>query len=57
MMQIAFVNKLVPVVENTMDGTSGAIYAIFLNALSAGMREQDTGSEKKIDEKIRGRRH
>ena len=48
---IAFVNKVVPVVENTMDGTSGAIYAIFLNALSAGMREQDTGSEKKIDEK------
>ena len=49
---VAFVNKIVPVVENTMDGTSGAIYAIFLNALAAGVRDQDTGSDKKIDEKI-----
>lgn len=27
-----------------MDGTSGAIYAIFLNALAHGLRDQDTGS-------------
>ncbi|KAK1140735.1 dihydroxyacetone kinase Dak1 [Aspergillus melleus] len=38
------VNRIVTVVENTMDGTSGAIYAIFLNALAHGLREQDTGS-------------
>jgi triose/dihydroxyacetone kinase / FAD-AMP lyase (cyclizing) len=48
---VAFVNKIVPVVENTMDGTSGAIYAIFLNALAAGLREQDTGSSKEVEAK------
>ncbi|KAA8652611.1 hypothetical protein EYZ11_003733 [Aspergillus tanneri] len=36
------VNRIVTVVENTMDGTSGAIYAIFLNALAHGLREQDS---------------
>lgn len=48
---VAFVNKIVPVVENTMDGTSGAIYAIFLNALAAGLRDQDTGNSKQVDAK------
>jgi triose/dihydroxyacetone kinase / FAD-AMP lyase (cyclizing) len=48
---VAFLNKIVPVVENTMDGTSGAIYAIFLNALAAGLRDQDTGSSKNVDAK------
>ena len=48
---VAFVNKIVPVVENTMDGTSGAIYAIFLNALAAGLRDQDSGSSKEVDAK------
>ncbi|KAL4891286.1 Dak1 domain-containing protein [Aspergillus ambiguus] len=38
------VNRIVTVVENTMDGTSGAIYAIFLNALAHGLREQDKGA-------------
>ncbi|OQD74742.1 hypothetical protein PENDEC_c009G04755 [Penicillium decumbens] len=37
-------NRIVTVVENVMDGTSGAIYAIFLNALAHGLREQDKGS-------------
>ncbi|KAL2398041.1 Dihydroxyacetone kinase 1 [Exophiala dermatitidis] len=46
---VAFVNKIVPVVETAMDGTSGAIYAIFLNALAHGLREQDTGSSKPVD--------
>lgn len=41
---VAFVNKIVSVVETTMDGTSGAIYAIFLNALAAGLREHDSSS-------------
>ena len=49
---VAYVNKLITVVENTMDGTSGAIYAIFLNALSHGLREQDSGSSKPVDPKI-----
>lgn len=35
--------RIVSVVEVTMDGTSGAIYAIFLNALAHGLREQDKG--------------
>ncbi|PYH93689.1 dihydroxyacetone kinase [Aspergillus ellipticus CBS 707.79] len=38
------VNRIVNVVENTMDGTSGAIYAIFLNALAHGLRGQDKGT-------------
>ncbi|KAL4779498.1 Dak1 domain-containing protein [Aspergillus varians] len=41
---IQTVNRIVTVVENTMDGTSGAIYAIFLNALVHGLREQDKGT-------------
>jgi triose/dihydroxyacetone kinase / FAD-AMP lyase (cyclizing) len=48
---VAFVNKIVNVVENTMDGTSGAIYAIFLNALAHGLREQDNGSSSNVDSK------
>ncbi|TGO09457.1 hypothetical protein BTUL_0165g00160 [Botrytis tulipae] len=31
--------RIVQVVENTMDGTSGALYAIFLNSLLAALRE------------------
>ncbi|OJJ51012.1 hypothetical protein ASPZODRAFT_156002 [Penicilliopsis zonata CBS 506.65] len=38
------VNEIVNVVEHSMDGTSGAIYAIFLNALAHGLRTQDQGS-------------
>ncbi|PYH73102.1 putative dihydroxyacetone kinase (DakA) [Aspergillus vadensis CBS 113365] len=38
------VNRIVSIVENVMDGTSGAIYAIFLNALAHGLREQDRGT-------------
>ncbi|KAI9928195.1 hypothetical protein ASPWEDRAFT_67571 [Aspergillus wentii DTO 134E9] len=38
------VHRIINVVENTMDGTSGAIYAIFLNALAHGLREQDKSS-------------
>lgn len=36
------VNKIVSVVENTMDGTSGALYAIFLNALVHGLRQESS---------------
>ncbi|KAL5041500.1 hypothetical protein BDW71DRAFT_191759 [Aspergillus fruticulosus] len=48
------VNRIVTVVENTMDGTSGAIYAIFLNALVHGLREQDKGSETPADVDVWG---
>jgi hypothetical protein len=36
---IAFVNRTVSVVDNTIDGTSDAICAIFLNALAHGLQE------------------
>ena len=35
-----------------MDGTSGALYAIFLNALVAGLREQGQSSPQVVDAKI-----
>ncbi|GAB1314945.1 dihydroxyacetone kinase Dak1 [Madurella fahalii] len=35
--------NIVPVVEREMDGTSGALYAIFLNALVAALRSQGQG--------------
>jgi dihydroxyacetone kinase len=41
------VDQIIPVVENTMDGTSGAVYAIFLNALVYGLRKQDSPSSPK----------
>ncbi len=37
------VASIVPVVEREMDGTSGALYAIFLNALVAALRSQGPG--------------
>lgn len=49
---LGFVSTIIPVIENTMDGTSGALYAIFLNALAHGLREQDTSSEKQVDAKV-----
>jgi dihydroxyacetone kinase len=36
-----FVDGIVEVVESDMDGTSGALYAIFLNALAYGLRSQN----------------
>ena len=35
--------SIVPVVEHTMDGTSGALYAIFLNSLVTALRAQGPG--------------
>ncbi|KAL2118393.1 hypothetical protein VTJ04DRAFT_8053 [Mycothermus thermophilus] len=40
---VADVASIVPVVEREMDGTSGALYAIFLNALVAALRAQGQG--------------
>lgn len=44
--------RIVEVVENVMDGTSGAIYAIFLNALAHGLRNQDTGSPLPVTSEV-----
>lgn len=41
----------VPVVENTMDGTSGALYAIFLNALVGALRTLAPGAADAADAK------
>ncbi|KAL2025076.1 hypothetical protein VTK56DRAFT_78 [Thermocarpiscus australiensis] len=37
------VANIIPIVEKEMDGTSGALYAIFLNALVAALRSQGSG--------------
>lgn len=39
------VGKIVQVVENTMDGTSGALYAIFLNSLVHSLRQESSAGE------------
>merc|ERR1711877_113853 len=44
-----YLDKIINVVENTMDGTSGAVYAIFLNALAHGLRMQGNGGSKHAD--------
>jgi dihydroxyacetone kinase len=43
--------KIVQVVETTMDGTSGALYAIYLNSLAHALREQPAGE---ADSKVWG---
>ena len=35
-----FLDQIIGVVETSMDGTSGALYAIYLNALATGLRTQ-----------------
>ncbi|TKX19216.1 dihydroxyacetone kinase-3 [Elsinoe australis] len=42
-------DEIVAVVETNMDGTSGALYAIYLNALATGLRAQSGG---KADSKV-----
>ncbi|KAL1899903.1 dihydroxyacetone kinase Dak1 [Sporothrix stenoceras] len=41
---VADVAAIVPVVERSMDGTSGALYAIFLNALVHALRQQSSAA-------------
>lgn len=48
-----FLDRIIGSVETNMDGTSGAIYAIFLNALATGLRGQNPKSgEKEADSKV-----
>ncbi|KXG47289.1 Dihydroxyacetone kinase [Penicillium griseofulvum] len=49
---VSTVARIVTVVENVMDGTSGAIYAIFLNALAHGLLAQNTSSPTEITAQI-----
>ncbi|PPJ60959.1 hypothetical protein CBER1_08590 [Cercospora berteroae] len=47
-----WLNEIIGVVETDMDGTSGALYAIFLNALAYGIRLQGNGGSKQANPKI-----
>jgi triose/dihydroxyacetone kinase / FAD-AMP lyase (cyclizing) len=47
-----FLDGITGVVENTMDGTSGALYAIFLNSLAHGLRQQASSGAKNADPKV-----
>lgn len=47
-----YLDAIISTVETTMDGTSGAIYAIFLNALAHGLRTQGNGGGKPADAQI-----
>lgn len=49
---VSLVGKIAHVVETNMDGTSGAIYAIFLNALSNSLASEDSGTTTAISPKI-----
>jgi len=44
--------KICRTVENNMDGTSGALYAIFLNSLASNLRLQDASSSTPVTNKI-----
>lgn len=44
--------KIVPTVEQNMDGTSGALYAIFLNSLASNVRSQDSPSPTAVTTEI-----
>ncbi len=41
-----------PTIETSMDGTSGALYAIFLNALASNIRSLDTSSPQPVTRAI-----
>lgn len=45
-------SRITGVVETSMDGTSGALYAIFLNSLLHSLRQQSTSTPKKITPQI-----
>ena len=48
---VAFLD-VVRIIEGTMDGTSGALYAIFLNALAHDLRRQDGPAPREITAQI-----
>jgi len=41
---LIFLQRITKAIESTMDGTSGALYAIFFNALASGVRSQSPTS-------------
>lgn len=49
---LILLNYIIQVVEVAMDGTSGAIYAIFLNALAHGLRQNAPSSAQPVTPQI-----
>ncbi|KAH8722699.1 Dak1 domain-containing protein [Phaeosphaeriaceae sp. PMI808] len=49
---LILVNNIIQVVEISMDGTSGAIYAIFLNALAHGLRQNSPDTPQLVTPQI-----
>jgi dihydroxyacetone kinase len=49
---LILMNYIIQVVEVSMDGTSGAIYAIFLNALAHGLRQNSPASPGPVTPQI-----
>ncbi|KAH3978473.1 hypothetical protein HBI56_084380 [Parastagonospora nodorum] len=49
---LILLNNIIQVVEVSMDGTSGAIYAIFLNALAHGLRQNAPSSPQPVTPQI-----
>ncbi|POS85621.1 hypothetical protein EPUL_001247, partial [Erysiphe pulchra] len=45
-------NKIISVVERNLDGTSGALYTIFLNSLACSLRSQSTHVDTEITPKM-----
>lgn len=45
---VRFLDTIAQIVEDNMDGTSGALYAIFLNALAASLRNIGLVAKKEI---------
>lgn len=46
---LILINHIIQVVEVSMDGTSGAIYAIFMNAIAHGLRQNSPASPQPVN--------
>ncbi|KAL8779919.1 MAG: hypothetical protein Q9203_001520 [Teloschistes exilis] len=49
---VVSITKVAGIVEDTMDGTSGALYAIFLNSLAANVRKLDSSNTTDLTSKM-----
>lgn len=49
---VVSITKIAGIVEDTMDGTSGALYAIFLNSLAANVRKLDSSNATDLTSKM-----
>lgn len=49
---VHFVRNIAQVIESSMDGTSGALYAIFVNALASGLQGQASSQKTAVTPQI-----